>query len=84
MYKRQSLALAREFYGATDDAVRVAFHEVFILRAGKRYLEAMAIAHGTANAVPKSPAGELLKSLAAPPTPLATPAPPVAPVGPKR
>ncbi|MCE9609167.1 MAG: TIGR03790 family protein [Chthoniobacter sp.] len=79
-----SFAQAREYYGATDDAMRVAFHEVFILRKTKRFLEAMAIAHGTAHAVPKSPAAELLKSLATPPEPPATPAPAAAPVGPKR
>ncbi len=85
-----SFALAREYYGKTEDAMRVAVHEIFILRAAKRHIEAMTIAHGTANDVPKSPAGELLKALATPPAPPPPPAPlrppgtPAAPVGQKR
>ena len=64
--------------------MRVAVHEIFILRAAKRYLEAMTIAHGMANAVPKSPSGELLKTLATPPAPLTPPATPAAAVGAKK
>ena len=79
-----SFALAREYYGSTEDAMRVAVHEIFLLRAAKRHLEAMTIAHGMANAVPKSPAGELLKRLATPPAPPAPTTPPAAPVGQKK
>ena len=79
-----SFAQAREYYGATEDAMRVAVHEIFILRAAKRHLEAMTIAHGMANAVPKSPAGELLKTLATPPAPPHPAATPSAPVGQKK
>ena len=77
-----SFKLARESYGATEDAMRVAFHEVFLLRAAGRHVEAMTVAHGTANAVPKSPAGDLLKQLATPQPPAAPPPPPAAPVAP--
>jgi len=63
----ESFALAREFYGNTDDAMRVAVHEIFLLRAAKRDIEAFTVAVKMAAAVPKSPSGELLKSLAAPP-----------------
>jgi hypothetical protein len=79
-----SYKLAREYYGATEDAMRVAVHEVFILRGEGRHIEAMTIAHGAANAVPKSPAGDMLKQLAAPPAPPAPPTPPAAPVGQKK
>ncbi len=72
----ESFALAREFYGNTDDAMRVAIHEIFLLRAAKRDLEALTVALTMASAVPKSPAAELLKSLAAPPPPPAPPVPP--------
>ena len=78
----ESFALAREYYGKTDDAMRVAVHEVFILRAAKRDIEALTLALTMASAVPKSPAAELLKSLAAPPPPPAPPALPVPPVVP--
>ena len=70
----ESFALAREYYGKTDDALRVAIHEIFILRAEKRDLEALTVALTAASAVPKSPAGELLKSLATPPAPPPPPA----------
>jgi uncharacterized protein (TIGR03790 family) len=70
-----SFADAREYYGDTNDAMRVAVHEIFILRAQGKNLEAYTLAVKMAAAVPKSPAGDLLKALAAPPPP-ATPAPP--------
>ncbi len=73
----ESFALAREFYGSTDDALRVAVHEIFILRAAGRDIEALTIALKGAAAVPKSPAGELLKSLATPPAPPPPPPPAV-------
>jgi uncharacterized protein (TIGR03790 family) len=71
-----SFAEARGYYGDTEDAMRVAVHEIFILRAQGKNLEAYALAVKMAAAVPKSPAGDLLKALAAPPPPPATPAPP--------
>ena len=58
--------------------MRVAVHEIFIFRAAGRHVEALTVALKMAAAVPKSPAGELLKSLANPP-PLPQ-APPAAPV----
>ena len=73
-----SFAQARDYYGNTDDAMRVAVHEIFIFRAAGRHVEALTVALKMAAAVPKSPAGELLKSLANPP-PLPQ-APPAAPV----
>ena len=72
----ESFALARDYYGTTDDALRVAIHEIFLLRAAQRDSEALTVALTAASAVPKSPAGELLKSLATPPAP-ATPTPAV-------
>ncbi len=72
-----SFALAREYYGNTEDAMRVAIHEIFLLRAAKRDLEAFTIAVKMSAAVPKSSAGDLLKALATPPAPPA----PVPPVG---
>ncbi len=75
-----SFAQAREYYGDTADAMRVAVHEIFLLRAAKRDLEAFALAVKMAAAVPKSPAGDLLKALATPPPPPAPPAPLTTPV----
>lgn len=76
-----SFAQARAFYGKTEDAMRVAVHEIFIFRAAGRYVEALTVALEMASAVPKSPAGDLLKALAnPPPLPSATPAAPPAPV----
>ena len=75
----ESFALAREYYGKTDDAMRVAVHEIFILRAAKRDIEALTLALTMASEVPKSPAAELLKSLGALPAPPAPPVPPVVP-----
>ena len=72
----ESFAQAREFYGSTDDAMRVAVHEIFILRAAGRDIEALTLALKMGNAVPKSLAGELLKSLATPPPPAPLTPPP--------
>jgi uncharacterized protein (TIGR03790 family) len=79
-----SFAKAREYYGNTDDAVRVAIHEIFLLRAANRNIEALTIALGTASAVPKSKAGPLLKSLATPPAPPTPTPPPLTPPTPGR
>lgn len=74
-----SFGQAREYYGDTDDAMRVAVHEIFLLRAAKRDIEALTLALKMTAAVPKSLSGELLKALAAPPPPPAPPAPPTTP-----
>jgi uncharacterized protein (TIGR03790 family) len=78
-----SFAQAREYYGNTDDAMRVAIHEIIQLRALGRDLEAVVLAKKMAEAVPKSTAADLLKVLAGfaaspaatppPHTPVATP-----------
>jgi hypothetical protein len=70
-----SFVRAREYYGKTEDAMRVAGHEIIQLRAAGREADALALAQKMIAAVPKSPSGELLLAIAAPPPPPVTPAP---------
>jgi uncharacterized protein (TIGR03790 family) len=71
---------AREYYGKTDDAMRVAIHEIIQLRAAGREADARALAQKMTAAVPNSPAVDLLRALTEPPPapaaagPVATPA----------
>jgi uncharacterized protein (TIGR03790 family) len=74
-----SFATAREYYGDTEDAMRVAVHEIFLLRDAGKNLEAFTLAVKMATAVPKSPSGDLLKALAAPPAPPSLPDSPTTP-----
>lgn len=69
---------ARELYGKTEDAMRVAVHEIIQLRAAGREGDARALARKMIAAVPGSPAVDLLRGLAEPPPPV-TPAPAATP-----
>ncbi|MEZ0258380.1 MAG: TIGR03790 family protein, partial [Chthoniobacter sp.] len=71
-----SFALAREYYGKGDDAMRVAIHEIIQLEGANRATEAQVLAQKMIAASPHSPAVDLLRALTEPraATP-ATPAP---------
>jgi hypothetical protein len=66
-----SFATAREYYGKTDDAMRVAIHEIIQLKGANRDADAKALADKMIAAVPHSPAVDLLRDLTQP-----QPAPP--------
>jgi hypothetical protein len=70
-----SFQKAREYYGKTDDAMRVAVHEIIQLKNAGRELEAKALARKMIALVPASPAVDLLRWLTEPPPPPPTPAP---------
>ncbi len=80
----QTFAEARELYGPTVDALRVAVHEVMQLKAAGREAEARVLVRRITAKAPDLPAADLLRLLAEPPpppaTPPATPAPSAAPV----
>ena len=61
-----SFQQAREYYGKTEDAMRVAGHEIIQLRAAGRGADAVALARKMIAAQPKSASGELLLAIAAP------------------
>ncbi len=72
-----SFAIAREYYGKSEDAMRVAVHEIIQLKAAGREAEATALAQKMIIAQPHSPAVDLLRSMTEPPptAAAATPAP---------
>lgn len=61
-----SFALAREYYGKGDDAMRVAIHEIIQLKGANRDAEAKALAEKMIAASPHSPAVDLLRDLTQP------------------
>ncbi len=65
---------AREFYGKTEDAMRVAIHEIIQLKGVGREADARALAKKMIALVPRSPAAQLLADLTAPPPPPVPPA----------
>lgn len=74
-----SFVTAREYYGKTDEALRVAIHEIIQLKAANREADAKALAEKMTATVPKSPCVDVLRMLVEPPppppaTPAATPA----------
>jgi len=72
-----SFELAREYYGKTEDAMRVAVHEIIQLKAAGREADARALAQKMTIAQPNLPAVDLLRSMTEPPptAAVATPAP---------
>jgi hypothetical protein len=64
-----SFPLAREYYGKSDDALRVAIHEMIQLRAAGREADARALAVKMIALVPNSPAVDLVRALSEPPAP---------------
>jgi uncharacterized protein (TIGR03790 family) len=80
-----SFPQARSYYGKTDDALRVAIHEMLQLRAAGREAEVKSLAEKMIAAVPNSPAVDLLRAIAEPPLPPPAPAAASAPAStPKR
>lgn len=83
-----SFPQARSYYGKSDDALRVAIHEMIQLRAAGREAEVKSLADKMIAAVPNSPAVDLLRALALPPLPpplpAAAPAPASASAPPQR
>jgi len=67
---------AREYYGGTEDAMRVAVHEIIQLKGAGRETDARALAKKMIALVPHSPAATLLGDLTAPPPPSTPSAPP--------
>jgi hypothetical protein len=61
-----SFAVAREYYGKGDDAMRVAIHEIIQLKGANRDAEAKALADKMIAASPHSPAVDLLRDLTQP------------------
>jgi uncharacterized protein (TIGR03790 family) len=70
-----SFAQAREFYGKSDDAMRVAIHEILQLRTAGREIDARTLARKMIALVPHSPSVDLLRALAEPVSPVASPPP---------
>lgn len=70
-----SFATAREYYGKTEDAIRVAIHEIIQLKAAGREAAAKALAEKVTAAVPKSPCVDVLRMLVEPPPPPPAPTP---------
>lgn len=68
-----SFALAREYYGKGDDAMRVAIHEIIQLEGSNRDADARSLAQKMIAASPRSPAVDLLRALTEPK--VATPPP---------
>ena len=58
-----SFALAREYYGRGDDAMRVTVHEIVQLQAAGRDDDAKALSRKMIAANPHSPAVDLLRAL---------------------
>ena len=58
---------ARQFYGRTDDSMRVAVHEIIQLKAAGRESDARVLAKEMIALVPRSPAALMLDELTAPP-----------------
>ncbi len=79
-----TFAVAREYYGKTDDALRVAIHEIIQLRAAGHDADARALAQKMIEAVPHSPAVDLLRAMTEPTPPPTTSNPPAATAAPKR
>jgi uncharacterized protein (TIGR03790 family) len=73
-----TFATAREYYGKTEEAVRVAIHEIIQLKAAGREADAKALAEKMTTAVPKSPSVDVLRMLVEPPPPPTPPATPSA------
>ncbi len=72
-----SFATAREYYGKSEDAMRVAIHEVIQLKAAGRESDARALAQKMTIADPHSPAVDLLRAMTEPPPVSAVTATPV-------
>ncbi len=62
-----SFQKAREYYGPTDDAMRVAVHEIIQLQGAGRDADAKTLAKKMSTLVPGSPAVDLLRALTQPP-----------------
>ncbi len=73
-----SFAVAREYYGKSEDAMRVAIHEIIQLKAAGREADARALAQKMTIAEPNSPAVDLLRSMTEPPPTAAVATPPPA------
>ena len=67
-----SFAVARDYYGKTEDAMRVAIHEVIQLKSAGREADARTLAQKMIVAMPHSPAVDLLRSMTEPPPPSPT------------
>jgi hypothetical protein len=64
-----SFVVARDYYGKTEDAMRVAIHEVIQMKSAGREADARALAQKMIVAMPHSPAVDLLRSMTEPPPP---------------